>query len=627
MSDAIIEVSANVATQLIQDTLSGLYTPLSSLITVKKAQFIEKFTAHCQLTHNKCNQVRTLYSKNKSVPLSDVYVRTAFTQSNRKFSDRDLINKFASGDRIIIKGNGGSGKTIFLKHLWISRFSSKASKVPIFVELRRLNDLNSPDLSAFCRGELQADMSFGKGVFDKLCEAGKFEFIFDGFDEVSRENRKTVERQIISMAEKHPKCNFLVSGREDDRFSSWVDFETFSVAPLELNDVKELIEKIPFDRKVKRKFLSVLKEDFYTQHRSFLSSPLLAVMMLMTFNENAIIPSKLTEFYKSAFQTLLTWHDATKDSFERDRCLTVDEFRKVFSTFCLITYYEQSYEFDEDSLRKAIGKSLQYHHLEKDIDDVKNDICESANLMQKDGLKFAFVHRSFQEYFAAECAMQVVSGKANEFLTAFSKRLRDSVFSMCYEIHSELVYDQFLAEMISDLRENRILNSHNPTLWPMNSWWIECINTSELGLRPMHATFDSDEEQQDFLHKIELIRQVTNDSNTMDIVHGVFEVLFRTVAETAAEANLPKGDAQALQITILFDEGTPKVKMRNTGRENYSTSQTRRFRSKFISTLKRNIKTTDEHLKRSYKNIFKLMAELELARACKEKSIDDILGI
>lgn len=81
-------------------------------------------------------------------------------------------------------------------------------------------------------------------------------------------------------------------------------------------------------------------------------------MMLMTFNENATIPSKLTEFYKSAFQTLLTWHDATKDSFERDRTLYVDEFRKVFSTFCLITYYDQNFEFDEPQFRNYIRKAL-----------------------------------------------------------------------------------------------------------------------------------------------------------------------------------------------------------------------------------------------------------------------------
>ncbi|MEL6627998.1 MAG: NACHT domain-containing protein, partial [Bacteroidota bacterium] len=446
MSDNGTELAAQVATQLIKDSLTSIYGPIADFLTVKKGQFIESFSSYCTLVHGKCSLVRTLYSKNKPMPLRDVYVRTRFTQGQRKFSDRDIINKFSSGRRIIIKGNGGSGKTIFLKHLWLSLFEQSSGRIPIFLELRRLNDLQSIDIASFCRNELQSDMSFGKGVFEKLCQAGRFQFIFDGFDEVNRENRKTVERQVISLSEKYQSCCFLVSGREDDRFSSWGDFEVYSVSPLQLSDVKELIENIPFDRKVKRKFLETLKEDFFDQHRSFLSSPLLAVMMLMTFNENAIIPSKLTEFYKSAFQTLLTWHDATKDSFERDRALSVDDFRKVFSTFCLITYYDQAFEFDEDLFRRYIKKSLKYHSITANLDDVQNDICESANLLQKDGLKYIFIHRSFQEYFAAECAMQVVSGKAKDFLEVFSKRIRDTVFAMCYEIHSELVFDEYLSD-------------------------------------------------------------------------------------------------------------------------------------------------------------------------------------
>ncbi len=105
-------------------------------------------------------------------------------------------------------------------------------KIPIFLELRRLNDIQSIDIAAFCRNELQSDLSFGKGIFERLCEAGRFEFIFDGFDEVNRESRKVVEKQIINLSEKYKNCGFLISGREDDRYSDCSDFEIYSVSPL-----------------------------------------------------------------------------------------------------------------------------------------------------------------------------------------------------------------------------------------------------------------------------------------------------------------------------------------------------------------------------------------------------------
>ena len=211
-------------------------------------------------------------------------------------------------------------------------------------------------------------------------------------------------------------------------------------------------------------------------------------MMLMTFNENATIPSKLTEFYKSAFQTLLTWHDSTKDSFERDRALSVDEFRKIFSTFCLLTYYEQSFEFDEDSFRKYIQKALKYHSITADLDDVKNDICESANLLQKDGLNYIFVHRSFQEYFAAECTMHVISGKAKDFLDVFSSRPLDDVFAMCHEIHPELVFDEYFSEELEWISNSGYLlpvGSKRIT----NAWMYQSISVEGYNRRPQHKVY------------------------------------------------------------------------------------------------------------------------------------------
>lgn len=75
--------------------------------------------------------------------------------------------------------------------------------------------------------------------------------------------RKLVERQIILLSEKYRGCCILVSGRGDDRFSAWGDFQIFSVSPLNLDDARELIKKIPFYKQVKKKFINILTEDFY----------------------------------------------------------------------------------------------------------------------------------------------------------------------------------------------------------------------------------------------------------------------------------------------------------------------------------------------------------------------------
>ncbi|MGR3366013.1 MAG: NACHT domain-containing protein [Sagittula sp.] len=631
MNDASTEVAAHVATQLIKDTLAAAYAPISGYLSVKQGQFIEKFSSYCGLVHNRSSLVRTLYSKNKAVPLEEVYVKTRFLQGPREFSDNDIINRFASGRRIIIKGNGGSGKTVFLKYLWISRFLNIDGKIPILIELRRLNDLQSIDLISFCRNELQSDMSFGKGVFEKLCEAGRFEFIFDGFDEVNKSSRKAIERQIILISEKYRDCCILVSGREDDRFSSWSDFEIFSVSPMNYTDVRELIEKVPFDKKVKKKFLETLKEEFYNQHRSFLSSPLLAIMMLMTFNENAVIPSKLTEFYKSAFQTLLTWHDATKDSFERDRALSVDNFRRVFATFCLITYYEQNYEFDEHSFRDYLKKALAYHSLSVEIDDVLNDICESANLMQKDGLKYIFVHRSFQEYFAAECAMQVISGKAEDFLETFSRRDRDSVFAMCYEIHPELVFDKFFERSIKSARSSGFLDQSSgggdKDFWLCESCQVNFRNSEDHGLYAFSARMQSNECHNEFARTVDLARRVSGKPWDENPTSWIFDAMLHSTRRAAQNTRMKRGDEEELKVVVNIKPKGYSFSIRNTGSTNFSKEDTKKFRAKLQSFFSEDLKARKPEVEKYYKEAAEIFDRLENDRRQKERSIDDILGI
>lgn len=625
-SQIAAQVAADVSAEIIKTSINTVFHQVSSFVTVKRTQFFERFEKYSEYMFRKSSLVRTLYSKSKPVLLDEMYVVTKFSHDKSTCKDAELIERFGHGRRIIVKGNGGSGKTIFLKHLWLSRFRNPQGRIPIFIELRRMNDLQSVDIGTFCRSELQADSTFGNGVFEKLCESGKFEFIFDGFDEVMREKRKKVERQILDLSERYDKCCFLVSGREDDRFSSWGSFEIYTVEPLDLVDLKKLINKVSFDTKVKKKFLETLTEDFYREHQSFLSSPLLAVMMLMTFNENAIIPSKLTTFYNSAFQTLLTWHDATKDSFERDRKLSVDEFRKVFSTFCLISYYEQSYDFDETQLRKYVSKALSYHKVDVDVDEAINDICESVNLLQKDGLKYVFVHRSFQEYFAAECTMQVVSGKAGEFLESFSRRLRDSVFFMCYEIHPELVYDQFLKGNIERVESSKVMTVLGKKKQDLLSLVFKSI-TIDMVPGGLRFRLDADRRETDELRILHICRRISGvdyDAGPDDIIiNYVLDRVYHVLTEKVARLDVN----QALKVKVEFLDYQFSLSVRNTGTSKVEMKDIHQVRRMIDDSLVSDREWVEREIIKYLEESRVCLVRLRDERQSKEKSIDDILGI
>jgi hypothetical protein len=123
----------------------------------------------------------------------------------------------------------------------------------------------------------------------------------------------------LDLCRKSSRNIVIVSGRPDDRFASWQEFSLFRVEPLSKQQVVELIEKIDFDVNVKRKFIEAIYKKLYVDHKDFLSSPLLASMMLLTFQHYAEIPEKIHVFYELAYATLFSKHDDLKEAFKREK--------------------------------------------------------------------------------------------------------------------------------------------------------------------------------------------------------------------------------------------------------------------------------------------------------------------
>ncbi len=62
------------------------------------------------------------------------------------------------------------------------------------------------------------------------------------------------------------------------------------------DQVRELINNLDYDKEAKQRFLARLR-DLYVRHESFLSIPLLCIIMLITFDQSADIPDKKHIFF------------------------------------------------------------------------------------------------------------------------------------------------------------------------------------------------------------------------------------------------------------------------------------------------------------------------------------------
>ncbi|HEY0331673.1 MAG TPA: NACHT domain-containing protein [Rhodopseudomonas sp.] len=439
-------LAATVTAKVFSDLFSKLTLSVLSQVGSKLQAALTRngssFEAHLRATFDRCTKIKTLLNRDEPVELLDQYVNLQFKCDEKTVDDYDVIDAVWKKRRVVVSGTGGGGKTIFMKYLWISLFENSRGRIPVFVELRRLNDVSIDKLDVFIyHSIIGAHSSLSESAFAESLRDGAFILILDGFDEIVAAKRISLERQILDLAQNNPALTIVVSGRWDERFNAWQSFTTYHVQPLDRTRVVELIKKLKYEAVIKRKFIERIKRDLYVRHKSFLSSPLLATMMLLTFDQFADIPEKIHLFYEQAFDTLFAKHDATKEAFKRTMYteLSIDVFKRHLAYFCLATYYDEKFEFNETELLVYISKCLKIESSAVSASSFLQDLVESVCILQKEGLNYSFTHRSFQEFFAAYCMARVTSNHLDEVLHKILRRPTDNVVKMLYDINQEML--------------------------------------------------------------------------------------------------------------------------------------------------------------------------------------------
>ncbi|AFY37634.1 putative signal transduction protein with Nacht domain [[Leptolyngbya] sp. PCC 7376] len=410
------------------------------------------FTEYLKRNFNKCSKTKTILYRDQPVNLKDFYVRTDLQRKGhflgQTITENEFLDIIKSEQRIIISGTAGSGKSTFCKSIFLDLIETHNEIIPLFLELRQLNSEKELSILEYLINELKKfKSSFAGDQLDYALKKGKIILILDGFDEVNRDRKEVVEREIIEIAGHYENVLLVCSTRPDDRFISWEEFHTYQVLPLDKVKALNLIRKMRFDATIKSNFIKALDANLYDKHKSFASNPLLLTMMLLTYEQIAEIPEKIHLFYHEAFSTLFHKHDAFKSSYRRKTYtgLSIDDFAKLLSTFSLLSYSQEKYSFSRDELIELLKASKKISKIIAEEENILNDLLFSVCILQKDGLKYTFTHRSFQEYFTALFLTNFNSCQKYELFekVAFTNR-SDSVIMISLEINQELVEKEWI---------------------------------------------------------------------------------------------------------------------------------------------------------------------------------------
>lgn len=424
----------------------------------RKAHKIKSaFSIYLESSYSRLSLMKTLLYRNEPIKLSECYVRNSVTfidndNHNNIIEDYELLNFILNRKRVIISGSAGVGKSVLCKSIFLEMVNKANGIYPIFLELRELKHYPQFSLLEYICSEISnVECKINSSNLEQLIRNGNILLIFDGFDELDFDIRNSYTNQILTLSKKYSRINILISSRPDDDLKSWSGFCEVSVNSLDKMKAIELISKLRYEENIKKQFIKKIDDELYDSHTSFIGNPLLLTMMLMTFQEFAEIPKKIYLFYEQAFQTLFLKHDSLKELYIRKTRSNIDinEFKKVFSYFCLLTHIRKKIVFSESEAGDFILRGLK--HFDKDIEpknflsDLMNNLC----VIHRDGLNLTFTHRSFQEYFSAlylkDC--QYID-KLYELIDKSIKINSNNIAEILYDMNPELMENRWIIPKI-----------------------------------------------------------------------------------------------------------------------------------------------------------------------------------
>lgn len=460
------EVITQVATNIIEDSVKGAWEKVKKFFKDMDAKdairYQTAYEKYLLNTSYKNSRIKTIIYRRVPKDLYSFYECIGVLYNGKTYSTEKITNLFKLGNKIIVTGTGGVGKSILFKHLFLNTIE-ETELIPVLIELRSFNILELKDISLYqsiYKNLCDNGFELSDEYFEYSMKEGGYIIFLDGYDEVNRDKLDKITHEIKSLTEKYNNNNFYLSSRPSEDFIGWNDFCEVETMPLNKQQALCLVKKIDFDEKTKETFFNELEEHLFDDYESFASNPLLLNIMLLTFQKHASIPERLNDFYEEAFVTLFNVHDATKDSYVRDirSGLGCEDFKHVFAYLCFKSYFKGEFEFSEARLRYYLQQAQEkLVRIKFSIDDFQEDLTTSVCMLIKEGLVYRFSHRSFQEYFAAWYTCKLTDDIQAKLLSSWIKEIdyvfSDSYFQMLFDLQSDKVNKIVLCPIINEIKQ------------------------------------------------------------------------------------------------------------------------------------------------------------------------------
>ena len=384
--------------------------------------------------------------------------------TGKNFSAQKLLTESTS-KKFVLLGAPGSGKTTLLSYFAVMLaqkqpeilgLAAHTDLLPIIIKIRdlakRAEHLSILDyIRHFASGNLQVK-ELPTGFFEYWLDDGRALILLDGLDEVANEaKRYEIVNQIEVFLDQYPENRTIITSRPAGYKSAFFRTEEFPRYTLESFDddkielfVKKWYESRFEDPEESQRRQESLREALAEQKRikELARNPLLLTIIALIHRYEAYLPRQRHKLYDRAVKTLLTNWDAGKELNYKLPCeyLHHDDIERLMQQLAYWIHTqggtgdkEGGTLIDKEELIKQLKefiveeKSIKRHQAEKEAERFVAHIQERAGLLNEQGQDcYAFVHKTFQEYLAAQEIKDKQEGDGDEVvLEHIEKYLHD----------------------------------------------------------------------------------------------------------------------------------------------------------------------------------------------------------
>ncbi|TBR56486.1 hypothetical protein B4U84_29545 [Westiellopsis prolifica IICB1] len=362
------------------------------------------------------------------------------TKCNINRCSAEKLLTISTSNRFVLLGQPGSGKTSLMSYFAVMLAEKQAQclglagnidLLPILIKIRDLARYQSISILEYVQQFAQTNLcvkQLPSGFFEYWLEDGQALILLDGLDEVVELTRRNeIVTKIDCFLKQFYKNKTIITSRTAGYRRDFFRTEEFPHYTLQLFDNAKI------DLFVQQWYASRFKDPAEAQRRSeslkkalleqerikiLAQNPLLLTIIALIHRYQAHLPKQRYKLYDRAVKTLLTAWDAGKEidyKFPLEY-LNIDDIERLMQQLAYWIHTQGSTNnqnggtlIDKDELITQLSKfiaeqkNLERHQAKAEAKRFLDYIRERSGLLNEQGQDcYAFVHKTFQEYLAAE---------------------------------------------------------------------------------------------------------------------------------------------------------------------------------------------------------------------------------